>query len=173
MACLVSNGIARDCSFAVGGIKGSIWLANESDISAIAYDATGQITGVTMASTGATFYEYQPELQSASFVQSLQTGNVSRFVQQTLAFSVASLTQAKVETLNDLSLTTLVAIFEANDGNWYFAGDNGSALKASALEVTTGVKDADDAIATVTLMGSNKGYAPTISAAALAALGIS
>lgn len=172
MACLISNGIARTCDFAVGGVKGSVWLANEADVTAVAYATTGQVTGVTMAS-GSTFYEYQPELQSASFVQSLQTGNVSRFVQQTLAFSVASLTQAKVETLNDLSLTTLVAIFEANDGNWYYAGDNGSALKASALDVTTGVKDADDAIATVTLMGSNKGYAPTISAAALTALGIS
>jgi phenylpyruvate tautomerase PptA (4-oxalocrotonate tautomerase family) len=172
MACLITNGISRTCDFAVGGVKSSVWLANEADVTAIAYAATGQVTGVTMAS-GTTFYEYQPELNSASFAQSLQAGQVSRFVAQNLAFSIASLSQAKVETLNSLSLTTLVAIFQANDGNWYFAGDNGSALKASALEVTTGAADTDDAVATVTLTGSNKGYAPTVSAGVLTALSIS
>lgn len=173
MGCLITNGIERACDFAVGGIKGSLWLANEADISAIAYDSTGQITGVTMTSTGATFYEFQPELNSASFVQSLQAGQVSRFVSQVLTFSVASLTQAKIETLNALALTNLVCIFQANDGNWYFAGDNGSGLKATGTEVTTGQQDADDAIATPVLTAANKGYAPLVSAGVLTALSIS
>jgi hypothetical protein len=167
--CLISNGISRACDFSVGGVKGGVWLANEADLGTISYDTDGQITGVT---TGATWYEYQPELNSASFTQSLQAGQVSRFVQQTLAFSVASLTQAKIKTLDDLSLTTLVAIFQGNDGNWYFAGNDGSALKASALEVTTGAADTDDNIATVTLQGSNKGHAPTIDSDILAGMGI-
>ena len=170
MSCLISNGIARACDFTVGGLQGSVWLTNLADLGTISYDVDGQITGVT---SGATWYEYQPELNSASLTQSLQAGQVSRFVQQTLVFSVAALTQAKIKTLDDLSLTTLVAIVKGNDGNWYFGGDNGSALKASALEQTSGAADTDDAVATVTLQGSNKGYAPTIDESILAAMGIS
>ena len=170
MGCLITNGIQRACDFAVGGIK-KVYLANEVDITTLAVDSTGQITGATMAS-GTTFYEFQPELNSGSLTQSLQAGQVSRFVQQVLAFSVASLSQAKINTLDDLSLTTLVAIIESNDGNWYFVGDDGSGLKASALEVLTGAADTDDAVATVTLTGSNKGYAPVILEAALTEFGI-
>lgn len=170
MSCLISNGIARACEFTVGGLQGSVWLANLADLGTITYDVDGQVTGVT---SGATWYEYQPELNSASLAQSLQAGQVSRFVQQTLGFSVASLTQAKIKTLDDLSLTTLVGIVKGNDGLWYFVGDNGSALKASALEVTSGAADTDDAVATVTLQGSNKGHAPSILESILAAMGIS
>ena len=170
MSCLISNGIARACDFTVGGLQGSVWLTNLADLGTISYDTDGQVTGVT---TGATWYEYQPELNSASLTQSLQAGQVSRFVQQTLVFSVAALTQAKIKTLDDLALTTLVGIVKGNDGNWYFAGDNGSALKSSALEQTSGAADTDDAVATVTLQGSNKGYAPTIDSTILAAMGIS
>lgn len=172
MSCLISNGIARACDFTVGGLQGSVWLTNLADLGDIGYDVDGQITGIT-GSTGSTWYEYQPELNSASLTQSLQAGQVSRFIQQTLVFSVAALTQAKIKTLDDLALTTLVAIVKGNDGNWYFAGDDGSALKASALEVTSGASDTDDAVATVTLQGSNKGHAPTIDDTILAALGIS
>ena len=170
MSCLISNGIARACDFTVGGLQGSVWLSNLSDLGTISYDTDGQVTGVT---SGATWYEFQPELNSASLTQSLQAGQVSRFVQQTLVFSVAALTQAKIKTLDDLALTTLVGIVKGNDGNWYFAGDNGSALKSSALEQTSGAADTDDAVATVTLQGSNKGYAPTIDSTILAAMGIS
>ena len=170
MSCLISNGIARACDFTVGGLQGSVWLTNLADLGTISYDTDGQVTGVT---TGATWYEYQPELNSASLTQSLQAGQVSRFVQQTLVFSVAALTQAKIKTLDDLALTTLVAIVKGNDGNWYFAGDNGSAMKSTAMEVTSGAADTDDAVATVTLQGSNKGHAPTILESILAAMGIS
>jgi len=170
MSCLISNGIARACDFTVGGLQGSVWLTNLSDLGTISYDTDGQITGVT---SGATWYEYQPELNSASLTQSLQAGQVSRFVQQTLVFSVASLTQAKIKTLDDISLTTMVAIVKGNDGLWYFVGDNGSAIKASALEVTSGAADTDDAVATITLQGSNKGHAPSIDSTILAAMGIS
>ena len=171
MGCLITNGISRACDFAVGGIKGSIYILNDEDVTTVAYDATGQVTGVTLT-TGSTVYEFQVELNSGSLTQSLQAGQVSRFVAQNLVMSFASLSQAKISTLNDLSLTTMRAIIQSNDGNWYFVGDNGSGLKASALEVTTGAADTDDAVATLTLTGSNKGYAPTVHADVLTALGI-
>jgi len=160
MACIISNGIARECDFAVGGVD-KVYLANKDDIESVAYAADGSVSGITMV-TGATWYEFQPELNSASLTQSLQVGNVSRYVQQTVVFSVASLNQEKIKTLDDLSLTTLVAMIKANDGNWYLVGDKGSGLKASALESTTGAAESDDAIATVTVQGGNKGYAPVV-----------
>jgi hypothetical protein len=171
MACLITNGVQRTCDFAIGGIKSSIWLANLEDFTP-KYSTTGEITGSTMTGTGKTFYEYEQELQSASLTQSLNAGAVSRFISQVLVLSMASLTQAKVETLNTLALTPVVAVFQANDGNWYWVGDNGSGLKTTALEVTSGMADADPASATVTMTASNKGYAPTVKASALTALGI-
>jgi hypothetical protein len=171
MACIITNGIARNCDFAVGGIKGSIWIANSEDITALAYSTAGQITGATMAS-GTTFYEFQPELQTAGLTQSLNAGQVSKFVSQVLVFSLASLTQAKVETLNSLALGTTQVVFESNDGSVYWVGDDGSNLKCTALEVVTGATDTDNAMATVTLTASNKGYAPTVAPALLASLGI-
>lgn len=170
MSCLISNGISKSCDFTVGGIKNSVWLANQSDLGTITYNVDGQITGIT---SGATWYEFQPELNSASLTQSLQAGQVSRFIQQTLVFSIASLTQAKIKTLDDISLTTLVGIVQGNDGNWYFVADDGSGLKSPTLESTTGVSDTDDAVATVTLQSSNKGHAPTIEDSILADMGIS
>lgn len=172
MGCLITNGISRTCDFAIGGIKSTVWLANLEDF-VPKYAVTGQITGFTTGSTGVVFYEYQQELQSASLTQSLNAGAVSRFIAQVLVLSLASLTQAKIESLNTLCLTPMQAILMANDGNWYWVGDNGSGLKATALEVTSGMADADPASATVTLTASNKGYAPTVSAGCLTLLGIS
>ena len=173
MACLITNGVSRTCDFAVGGIKSSVWLANFEDFTPKYAPLTGQITGTTMVGTGKTFYEYQQELQSASLTQSLNAGAVSRFISQVLVLSMASLTQAKIETLNTLALTPVVAILQANDGNWYWVGDNGSGLKATATEITSGMADADPASATVTLTAANKGYCPTVSAGALSTLNIS
>jgi hypothetical protein len=171
MGCLVINGIQRNCDFSVAGIKSSIWIGNDEDW-IFKYDATGEVTGYTSGSTGATFYEYQQELESASLVETLQAGAVTRFISQAVVFSLAGMTQAKIESLNTLALTKVVVILQKNDGNWYVVGDKGSGLKASAEEINSGMKDADSAIATVTLTGSNKGYAPTVSATVLANLGI-
>lgn len=172
MACLITNGISRTCDFAVGGIKSSIWLGNAEDFTPKYNATTGQISGVTVAS-GGTFYEYQQELQSGSLTQSLQAGNVSRFVSQVLVLALASLTQAKIESLNTLALAPMVAILQANDSNWYWIADNGSSLKATALEVVSGAADADASTATVTLTSANKGFAPTVAASVLTTLGIS
>ena len=168
MGCLISNGITRSCDWAIGGIKSSIWLANAEDFTAL-YASTGQVTGATVA-TGATFYEFQQEPQSASLTQSLAVGTL--FVAQTATFALAGLTQAKIQTLNTLALSQVMVIAKANDGNYYWIGDNGSSLKP-AVEVTTGVADADAANAVITLTGSNKGFAPVVAVSALAALGIS
>ena len=172
MSCLITNGISRTCAFAVGGIKSDIWLANAEDFT-FKYATTGQVTGTTMVGTGKTFYAFQQELESASLTQSLQAGTVSRFVSQVLVLSLSNLTQANIETINTLSLTKMIAILKANDGNWYAVGEDGSGLKASALENTTGMKDADAAQATITMTAANKGYAPTVSQAAITALSIS
>ena len=57
MSCLLSAGVTRSCGFQFGGLK-KVYLANFEEVSAVAHDATGQITGVTMTSTGATWYEF-------------------------------------------------------------------------------------------------------------------
>lgn len=173
MACLLSNGVQRECDFSVGGLKSSVWLANLEDIESVDQDADGVITGITTVTTGDTFYEFQQEIESASLTQELQTGNISRFVQQTLQLSIASLTQAKIETLNTLALGTVVGIVQDSNGNWLYVGHDGSGLTSNSLSQNTGAAATDDNVSTISLQGSNRGFAPTIDDTILSGIGIS
>jgi len=168
MGCLNVNGISRECNWALAGIKSSVWISNSVEITAT-WDTTGQITGATKSNTGATFYEFQQEPQTASFNESLAVGTL--FVSQTGSFTLAGMTQAKIETLNTLALSNVQMIVKGNDGNWYWIGHDGSGLRP-AIEKTSGVADTDSANVVITLTGVNKGFASTVAVSALAALGI-
>ena len=171
MSCLLSAGVTRSCGFQFGGLK-KVYLANFEEVSAVAHDATGQITGVTMTSTGATWYEYQYEPQTAQKLEELQAGAVSRFVNQTLNLKLANVTQAKKEVLEDLANATMAAIIQTQDDlYWYFAEPTKSAgLRATVLSIDSGTAQADDAAVTITLVGGSIGYADTVDASVVAGL---
>lgn len=170
MSCLLSAGVTRSCGFQFGGLK-KVYLANFEEVSAVAHDATGQITGVTMTSTGATWYEFQYEQNTAQKLEELQAGAVSRFVNQTLNLKLANVTQAKKEVLEDLANATMAAIIQTQDDlYWYFAEPTKSAgLRATVLSIDSGTAQADDAAVTITLVGGSIGYADTVDASVVTA----
>lgn len=168
MSCLISAGITRDCGYNFGGLQ-NIYLANASEISAIASDADGQVTGITMAS-GATFYAFEFEPETGQKLEELQAGNVSKFVLQTLNLQLANITQAKKDVLEDLGVSDIVAIMQTQDDLYWIFGQFGRGLKATTLSIDSGTADADNAVATIALAGGNRGYSNTVSSDIIAGL---
>lgn len=171
MSCLLSAGVTRSCGFQFGGLK-KVYLANFDEVSAVAYSgASGVITGVTMSSTGATWYEFDYEPNTAQKLEELQAGAVSRFVNQTLNMKLANITQAKKMVLDTLANATVSAIIQTQDDMFWFYGEptKSAGLRATVLSIDSGTAQADDAAATITLVGGNLGYANQITADAVQA----
>lgn len=170
MSCLLSAGVTRDCGFQFGGLK-KVYLANFEEVQAVAHDVDGMITGITMVSSGATWYSFEYEPNTAQKLEELQAGAVSRFVNQTLNMQLANVTQAKKAVLESLANATLAVILQTQDDlYWYFGEPTKSAgLRATVLSIDSGTAQADDAAVTVTLVGGNLGYADTVEAAVVAA----
>lgn len=161
MACLFTAGITRDCGYNFGGLQ-KIYLANASEVESIGNDpSTSQITGITMA-TGATFYEFEFEPETGQKLEELQAGNVSKFVLQTLNLQLANITQTKKEVLEDLGVSDVIAIMQTQDDLYWLFGELGRGLKATTLSIDSGTADADNAVATISLAGGNRGYANTV-----------
>ena len=161
MACLINSGIVRDCGFSFGGLQ-NIYLANKTDIDEITHDTlTGEITGITLL-TGATFFQYEFEPETAQALQELQVGKVSRFINQTLNMSLATMTQEKKDALEELANADVVAIYQDQAGNYWFYGEKGRGLRATTLNPDTGTADADDNLVAITLVGGNGGYADIV-----------
>ena len=169
MSCLLSAGVTRSCGFQFGGLK-KAYLANFEEVASVAADTTGQLTGVTMTSTGATWYEFEYEPNTAQKLEELQAGAVSRFVNQTLNMKLANVTQAKKEVIEDLANATVGVILQTQDDLYWFYGEPtlSAGLRATVLSIDSGTAQADDAAVTCTFVGGNLGYANTISAAAVA-----
>ena len=168
MACLINAGITRDCGFAFGGLQ-KIYLANKADVSSVDHNVDGSISGITMT-TGATFYEYEFEPETGQALQELQAGNVSRFVLQTLNLSLAGMTQAKKDILEDMANADLVAIYQDQGDVYWFYGELGRGLRGATITVDTGTADADDSLVAISLAGGNRGYADTVDSTIVAGL---
>jgi len=170
MSCLLSGGVQRACGFQFGVLK-KVYLANFEEVSGVTYSGnTGLITAVTMTSTGATWYEYEYEPNTAQKLEELVAGAVSRFVNQTLNMKLANVTQAKKITLDTLANATLSVILQTQDDVYWMYGEptKSAGLRATVLSIDSGTAQADDAAVTVTLVGGSLGYANQISASAVA-----
>ena len=169
MSCLLSAGVTRSCGFQFGGLK-KAYIANFEEVEALTYDATGQITGMTMTS-GSTWYSFEYEPNTAQKLEELQAGAVSRFVNQTLNLKLANVTQAKKEVIEELANATVAVVLQTQDDlYWYFGEPTKSAgLRATVLSIDSGTAQADDASVTCTFVGGNLGYANTVDSDLVAA----
>ena len=168
MACLINAGITRDCGFSFGGLQ-KVYLANKADVDTVTHDVDGSISGITMI-TGATFYEYEFEPQTAQALQELTIGTVSRFINQTLNMSLAGMTQEKKDVLEDMANADMVAIYQDQAGTYWFYGEKGRGLRAVTVNPDSGTADADDNLVTISLAGGNTGYADTVDSSIIAGL---
>lgn len=170
MSCELLTGIQGICEYQTSGVE-RLWLANKADISTVSYNVDGQVTGITMASTGATFYEVVPALDTATYADDLAVAGSRRNFAQTITFGVAALNQSLVEVINTLGLGQFVAIV-AFDGGYRLFGHLGSGLRASAMTDVSGTAEGNDGAIEVTLSGNNKGKAPFVAEAVLTTLDV-
>ena len=86
MSCFISSGIQLGCSDGIGSLK-TIYVVGGAtgDITAVAKNVDGAITGSTVAS-GTTIYQFQIKRNTSSLVQEVQKNfeNGSIFFNQTL-----------------------------------------------------------------------------------------
>jgi len=169
MSCLLTSGATRQCAHEFGGLK-EIYIGNYDELSSVATDATGQITGFTMSS-GATAFSFEFVKDSAQALEELQEGQ-SSFIQQTINFVLNGITLAKRDVLNELSLGKFFVIAKKPDDNYWVYGlpSTSIGLEAVTSTIDTGTATADAAVATVSLVGASTAYAVTATAAAVQAI---
>lgn len=170
MGCLINAGLLRDCGFSFGGLS-ALYLVSKSDVATVRHNSGGTITGITMGTGATKFYAFEAEPNTSQLLQELQAGSASRFVNQTINAQFANITKVKKEVLEALANAYVVAIAKDQAGKYWYAGESGRGLLATALSIDTGAAEADAYVATIALVGGSLGYADEItSAAALAVI---
>jgi hypothetical protein len=170
MSCLINAGLLRDCGFSFGGLS-ALYLVSKSAVVSVRHNSGGTITGITMSTGTTKFFAFEAEPNTSQLLQELQAGSASRFVNQTVNAQFANITQVKKEVLEALANAYVVAIAKDQAGKYWFAGESGRGLLATALSINTGAAEADAYVATISLVGGSLGYADEItSAAALAVI---
>lgn len=166
MSCLINAGLDRDCGFSFGGLS-AMYLLSKDEVASVAKSSDNTITGITFTTGATAFFEYQFEPNTGQLLQELQAGSASRFVNQTVNGQFANITQAKKEVLEDLANAYVVAVVKDQAGKYWYAGESGRGLLATALSIDTGLAEADAYVASITLVGGSLGYANEVAAAAL------
>lgn len=162
MACEITSGFTQSCQYRLGGIS-DLWLQNYSKLpsSAVTYSSTGQVTGATL--TSGSWLKYEVVKNTSAFNEEEQFGDVARFWQQTLSFSLATGTDAQADRNQAelLGLGKLVAIIKTRTGNYLLAGWT-NPLEPSAGTAGTGQAETDTDGYTFTFLAPQTGLAPTI-----------
>lgn len=133
MACSSAtlSGIALDCGN-VGGIK-KVYIANVADVSSIAYDASGEVSALTMA-TGKTFKSYSFRKGNASFTVTgaRDDKNGTYFAKTDINVQFNKMEKSKRTEMVQLVSASAYVIILDNNGIYWFVG------KDSYVSVTTG-----------------------------------
>lgn len=167
MGCLILTGITRTCTFAFGGLK-AVFLTNRDNVTAKKNPSTNQVTGFTMTNSDK-FFKFEAEPETSQLLEELQPKG-SKFINQTVKFTLVGIDQVKREILEKVSLGKLTALCQYQDDTYYLAGIDGSGLTADSLSIDSGTAIADLNGAVVTLKGASLGYANSVAPSAVSAL---
>jgi hypothetical protein len=137
MACLkYSTSVTTACRDAQPGAS-KIYLANYADVASYAVDTAGtSITGITMASTGVTFYPVAVNKQVASFIDSptISVANGVAISKPKLSFKVQGLTVDTIGMYKQLLQSDVIAVVKTINGDLFGIGfANGLSMSAGSL----------------------------------------
>ncbi len=145
MACAITAGISKSCGYKVGGLN-QLWLANYAEISGITSSATTFIT------TGNTWYEFEFEKNTGSFVSELVVNNGQKSINHSVSFSLTDKSQASLTQLDNISLGKFVSTCKDKNAVKYILGRiNG--LEATIASIGSGANETDSSLIQVTLAG--------------------
>lgn len=171
MGCELVNGLAGICAYSASGIE-RLWVANKSEISGITYNVGGEVSGISFTTTGGTFYEIVPALDSATFQDDLQINGSRRNFLQTVNFGVGSISASTLATLETIGLANLVAIVKTAEGDYRMLGNKGAGLRTTVMTETTGTSAGNDSAIQVSIAGNGKGKASFVLATLMTSLGL-
>jgi peptide methionine sulfoxide reductase MsrA len=143
MACDITSGIELGCRDGVGGVR-KVWILGgaNNEVTAIAQDADGYISGVT--GTG-TLYEFELVKNTSSYQEvinaSVENGVVS--YAQTLNLIFHRIEQVKRNQIRLLAQNYRLDIFvELQDGTQFYLGEvNGMTLNSGTAASGTNIAD--------------------------------
>lgn len=160
MSCGITSGITVNCVDLrrVGGVKQTLWLGNMADL-LTPFDPIA-IGNSYVSSIPFTTYKSLYKIQGPKFAHSAKwtiqlsdAGNVS--YQHDVTIRVFNDNPTEDGVLQDLSVAEMFAITQTNNQEFLMWGI-GNGLRATAGDASTGVKNGDDPITTLTLSGSEK-----------------
>lgn len=146
MACILSKGIALDCSSNTGGVE-AIWIAAVSDISSITVDeisgapvsGDGTVTAITMAATKK-FMKFEALRNGISFEQpsTINLENGTTYFTHTLNFTIPKQDVTKRNKIFQLASgqQKVAAIIKDMNGNYWLSGAIAPSSLEQALQVS-------------------------------------
>lgn len=148
MACDLTTGFTVGCNDSAGGIA-EFWFANMPSDFAIAYDASGQASGVT--GTGLAYYLYETtNAQGAASVMNdnptVDSANGTSYFDQTATYVLNKMDSAKRNEVKLLATAKLSIIIKDNNGAYWLMG------------ATNGVRMTAGDNGTGTALGDRNGY---------------
>jgi len=147
MACLLNSKISKSCGYLVGGIS-ELYLTNWEEVATLTSGTTTWTTGATQAK----WFKFVPEKNSGSYIDELVVNNSMKSRNHSVSFRVNKKDQNALDSMDELSLATLVAIVKDRTGNYVVLGKiNG--MEATVASANSGANETDEAGILITLAG--------------------
>ena len=161
MSCYITSGVTLSCNFAFGSLR-KIYLANYDQVTGVTQSPDGTISGISMT-VGSKFYEFQPVVDTSSLVEAFERNGASTYLKCTLSFEMNSPNQSKIDILNSMANTWLIAVVEDSQGTYWMVGNKGRGLRQIAgSQLSTGKAQTDNYSLTLTLEGNSLGYGDSL-----------
>lgn len=169
MSCsIVLNGLLRDCTPSVGGVK-RVVIANYSDVSGKTL-TDDKVSAITLAE-GAKFKEYAIRTGSASLTKTatLDNANGVSYVTSDLALQFNRMDTTKRTEIAALYANELVVLVQDNNNVWWYLGYDRPVV-ASAGDGATGQAMSDANKYGITLQANDNGLPYEVDATIVDAL---
>ena len=122
MPCALTQGYNLDCKDSAGGIT-EVYFIERGNVSSIAANASGVITGITKAG-GKRFWKYELPKETGSFTHNptVSTENGTLFFEQNLTIVVNKLAADINTELKLLAQNILIAVVKDNNNKFWMLG---------------------------------------------------
>ena len=158
------GGLSTDCDGSLGGIK-TVWIALFQDN---IFTMSGET--VTGFKSGVTWYRYDFKPETSNFVSTLnKTDAGGSYVTTEISLVFSRMNATKRIEMNALAIDDLAVVVADNNGEYHAFG-RWLPVVSSAGTGETGTAYGDSNQYTVTLLASDKDYAPFLSDEAKASL---
>lgn len=155
--CGINTGITSACGeYSMAGVS-NIYLANRNEITSFDKNATGEVTGITMAGAY-DWYEYEFGEDTAFFTQPFQNTNGNIAYTASIEFRIPNQDQSTINALSQLDFAKVAVIVKARNGKQFLFGET-NPMKRTGGENSSGTAATDASGVQIILTGGGPGPA--------------